>query len=163
MYYAIPATLPNRHWRIDAVSATAIAGTENGEPLVLTPDLNVVDSPSVALSGSRALAFPLAVGKRWSYRTDWIFKPKAARGGADYEVSVVDHEDIVVPAGSYAAFRLVAKGRLHGTSPAGSRYDAETTTTYWYAPSARAIVKTVSHNPYLGSSVIELVELGLER
>jgi hypothetical protein len=163
VYYAFPATVPNRHWRIDTVSATVITGTENGEPLVLTPELNVIDSPTVALSGSKALAFPLEVGKRWRYRTDWIFKPKSSRGSSDYEVSVVDYEDVVVPAGRYAAFGIVAKARLRGTSPVNSRYDGEATMTYWYAPSARAIVRTVSHNPYLGTSVVELVEVALER
>jgi putative ABC transport system substrate-binding protein len=35
-------------------------------------------------------------------------------------------------------------------------------TTYWYAPAARAIVKSVTHNPYLGMSTVELVEFQLQ-
>lgn len=31
--------------------------------------------------------------------------------------------------------------------PKGSKIDAETTTTYWYAPAVRAIVKSEFHNP----------------
>jgi hypothetical protein len=31
------------------------------------------------------------------------------------------------------------------------------TTTYWYAAAARAIVKSVTHNPYLGVSAVEMV------
>ena len=52
--------------------------------------------------------------------------------------------------------------RVGGTSPINSRYDAVITTTYWYAPAARAVVKSVSHNPYLGTSTVELVELQLQ-
>ncbi len=36
--------------------------------------------------------------------------------------------------------------------------DAETEATYWYAPTARAVVKSVYRNPYLGTSTVELVE-----
>lgn len=41
--------------------------------------------------------------------------------------------------------------------PINSHYDAVITTTYWYAAAPRAIVKSVSHNPYLGVSTVDLV------
>jgi hypothetical protein len=66
-------------------------------------------------------------------------------------------ESVKVPAGEFVAFKLVAKGRVSGKSPIGSDYDAATTTTYWYAPQARTIVKSVHHNPYLGTTTVELV------
>jgi hypothetical protein len=74
------------------------------------------------------------------------------------DVEVVAHEKLTVPAGEFDAFRILAKGVLRGTSPIGSRYDAVTTTTYWYAPQARAVVKSVHHNPYLGRSTVQLVD-----
>ena len=33
----------------------------------------------------------------------------------------------------------------------------EIVTTYWYAPAARAVVKSESRNPYLGPVNVELV------
>ena len=42
-----------------------------------------------------------------------------------------------------------------------SQIDAEVNRTYWYAPAARAVVKSVTHNPYLGPSTVELVEFQL--
>src|SRR6185295_10130348 len=44
-YYSVASTQPNLAWEINSVTATEISGTENGEPLLMTPDLNVLDSP----------------------------------------------------------------------------------------------------------------------
>jgi hypothetical protein len=123
----------------------------------------VRDSPLGSSSNPNALRFPLEVGKRWQYTFDWLFKPKGSRGSSAAEVSVITFEKVTVPAGEFDAFRLESIERLSGNSPIGSRYDGETTRTYWYAPSASAIVKMVSRNPYLGPSTIELVAHDLKR
>jgi hypothetical protein len=107
-------------------------------------------------SNPQGLRFPLK-----SYASDWLFKPKGSRGSAIVEVAVLSHEKVRVPAGEFDAFKLVATGRIRGISGINSQIDAETTTTYWYAPAARAIVKSVAHNPYLGRSTVELVDLEL--
>jgi hypothetical protein len=133
-------------------------GTENGEPLALTRDLNVIESPREKNSNREMLRFPLEVGKRWAFSNSYTFRVKNdARGRLDAQTTVVGVEEVEVHAGTFDAFKLVSKGRLSGKSPVGSVYDAETTTTYWYAPAARAIVKSVHHNPYLGTSTVELV------
>ena len=155
MYYNVPSTKPNRAWVITSVTPTGIAGTENGESLMLTPDLNVLESPRHKDSNPKALSFPLEVGKRWRYASNWMFKAKGANGSSIVDVVVIGHEKVTVPAGEFDAFKLVAKGSLSGVSPINSQYAGETTTTYWYAPAARTIV--VSHNPYLGTSTVELV------
>jgi hypothetical protein len=162
-YYSVPSTTPNRAWVITSVTPTGIAGTDNGEPLLLTRELNVLESPRTRSSNPRALAFPLEPGKRWRYESDWVFKPKGSTGSIVVDVVVAGHERIKVPAGEFDAFKLVAKGRLGGTSPINSRYDGETTETYWYAPAARAIVKSVRHNPYLGTTTVELIRFELSR
>ena len=127
----------------------------------MTPDLNVVDSPERNQSNPKALNFPLEVGKRWRYATDWLFKPKGSRGNIVVDVEVVAHERISVPAGEFEAFKLVSKGRVSGTSPINSQYDAVITTTYWYAAAPRAIVRSVTDNPYLGTSTVEMVAFQL--
>lgn len=156
-YYSVVSTAPNLVWEINSVTATGISATENGEPLLMTLDLNIVDSPMNAQSNPKALSFPLEVGKRWHYATDWLFKPKGSRGHMVVDVEVVAHETVAVPAGEFEAFKLVSKGKISGTSPINSQYDAVITTTYWYAAAARAIVKSVTHNPYLGVSTVEMV------
>ncbi len=161
MYYNVPSTKPNRAWVITSVTPTGIAGTENGEPLMLTTDLNVLESPRHKDSNPKALSLPLEVGKRWRYASNWMFKAKGANGSSIVDVVVIGHEKVTVPAGEFDAFKLVAKGSLSGVSPINSQYAGETTTTYWYAPAARTIVKSVSHNSYLGMSTVELVEFQL--
>lgn len=161
-YYSVASVVPNRTWTITSVTPTGIEGTENGEPLRLTPELNVLDSPRSTASNPRALAFPLRVGKRWRFETDWLFKPKGSRGRTIVDVAVVGLEKVSVPAGAFDAYKLVAKGSLHGRSPINSQYAGETSETYWYAPAARAVVKSVRHNPYLGTSTVELVEYRLQ-
>lgn len=157
VYFTVPSTTPNRTWLITSVSAPDVEGTEDGEPLRLTHELNVIESPREKHSNSRLLSFPLEVGKRWSYVNDWVFKPKGSKGTSVIDVAVTAYEKVTVPAGEFDAFKLTSREALSGTSPIGSQYAGETTRTYWYAPRARAIVKMVSHNPYLGPSTVELV------
>ena len=159
--YGVPSTTPNRAWSITSVTTAGIEGTEDGEPLRLTHELNVLESPRTMDSNPGYLRFPLEVGKRWRYDTDWVFKPKGSRGRSSVDVAVVAFEKIRVPAGEFDAFRLASREALSGTSPIGSQYAGETTRTYWYAPAARAIVKMETRNPYLGPSTVELVAFEL--
>lgn len=162
VYHTVPSTTPNRAWIITSVTPTRIEGTENGEPLTLTPELNVLDGPVRSEPNARALSFPLEVGKQWRYVTDWVFKPKGSRGSAVVDVTVVGYEKVQVPAGEFDAFKLHSTASLRGTSPIDSQYAGEVTTTYWYAPAARAVVRSVSHNPYLGPTTIDMVEFRLQ-
>jgi hypothetical protein len=162
VYYSVRTATPSRIWIVTSVAADRVQGTENGEPLVLTADGNVLESPRFRESNPRSLQFPLEPGKRWRYESDWTFHAKGSRGSIAMEVAVERVESIEVAAGEFTAFRLSAKGRVSGKSPIGSRYDAVTTTTYWYAPQARAIVKSVHHNPYLGTTTVELVRASLQ-
>jgi hypothetical protein len=162
IYFGTPSTVPNRAWVIKSITPAGIEGTENGEPLMLTPDLNVLESPWLKDSNPRALSFPLEVGKQWRYTSDWVFKVKGSKGSSVVDVAVVGHEKVRVPAGEFDAFKLVAKGIIRGVSGINSQIAGETNTTYWYAPAARAIVKSVSHNPYIGISTVELVEFHLQ-
>ena len=160
-YFGMPSPQPNRAWVINAITPEGIEGTENGEPLRLTSDLGILESPLQKDSNPRALSFPLEVGKQWRYTTDWLFKPTGSKGNAVIEVKVIGHERIRVPAGEFEAFKLVAKATLSGISAKNSQIAGETETTYWYAPTARAVVKSVSRNPYIGITTVELVEFQL--
>jgi hypothetical protein len=161
VYWTVPSTQPTRVWEITSITSSGFEGIENGEPLVLTRDLSVLDSPREKNSNPQLLSFPLEVGKRWRYSTEYVFKPKNSRGRSVVDVIVVGYEKVTVPAGEFDAFKLVATATLSGVSPINSRIDAETKTTYWYAPAARAVVKSAHHNPYLGTSTSELVGVQL--
>jgi hypothetical protein len=158
-YYGIASTEPNREWVVTSVTFSQIEGTENGELLTLTPELNVIESPRNKNSNAKALSFPLEVGKRWRFANDWVFKVTRSRGSSIVDVEVVGHEKVGVPAGDFEAFKLVSKGTIRGVSAKNSLIEGEVTSTYWYAPSARAIVKSISRNPYIGVTTVELIKL----
>jgi hypothetical protein len=162
VYYTVPTSVPSRTWLVTAVSSTGISVSEDGEAVRLTRELNVLESPRARESNPRLLAFPMKVGDRWTYTSDWDFKPKSAHGRAVVDVVVAAHETVKVPAGTFAAFRLTSTETLSGTSPVGSQYAGQVTRTYWYAPTARAIVKSVTRHPYLGPSTVELVDIALQ-
>ena len=159
VYYTVPSTTPNRAWVITSVTPTRIDGTENGgEAVSLTRELNIVDTPRENVSNMKMLAFPLEVGKKWRYESNWHFKPTGSKGTYTSNVAVVAYEKIRVPAGEFDAFKLVERRAMRGKSPKNSIIDAETNLTYWYAPAANAIVKSIYLNPYIGPSTVELVE-----
>ena len=84
--------MPNRVWVVTSITPTGIEGTENGESLILTPELNVLESPRHKESNPKTLSFPLQVGKRWRYASDWVFKAKGAKGSVIVDVAVVANE-----------------------------------------------------------------------
>ena len=162
-YYGIASTVPNRDWVVTSVTPSLIEGTENGELLMLTSELNVLESPRNKNSNPKALSFPLEIGKQWRFASEWVFKVTGSKGSSIVDVEVVGHEKLSVPAGDFEAFKLVSKGTIRGVSAKNSVIEAEVTSTYWYAPAARAIVKSISRNPYLGVTTVELVKFHPQR
>ena len=73
-YTVVPIQKPNLVWVITSVTPTGIAGTSNGQPLTLTPDLNIIESPTRKFSDRRNLSFPLEIGKSWTYSNQVEFK-----------------------------------------------------------------------------------------
>lgn len=162
VYRTDASVTTNRTWLIETITSTRIEGTDNGEPLVLDADLNVLDSPRERSSNPTLLRFPLGVGDHWTYASDYLYKPTGSTGRAVVDVIVAGHERVVVRAGAFEAFRIEARAHLLGKSPKGSLIDAESFTTYWYAPAARAVVKWVQRHPYLGPSTVELASHALQ-
>lgn len=160
VYYGIPATEPNRHWVVTAVTPEAIEATEDGQPLRLSPDLNVIESPTRRESNTLALKFPLSVGKAWTYETDTLFKDNQSTARTTARVRVVAHESVRVVAGQFDAFRLEAGGTFTGRSRGGPGHlSGEFKWTYWYSPAARAIVKSEMWSTYRGTVNVELARV----
>ena len=161
VYYTVPSDVPNRVWTVTGISGETIDAKENGEPLRLTAELNVLDSPRASESNPGLLRFPLRVGDRWQVESNWIFKAKGSRGTISTHVEVQALERVTVPAGEFVAYRLLARGRLGGVSPSNTFFAGEVVTTYWYAPAARAIVKLEQRHPYQGPMTVRLVSMHL--
>lgn len=123
-------------WVITSVTPSRIEGTENAGALVLTPELNNVESPRRKDSDLRLLNFPLAVGKQWKFTDDYELTVEQVPGRGNFSAKVVGYGKVRVPAGEFDAFKLEAKGKWVTGGTTG-----EASWTYWYAPAARAIVK----------------------
>jgi len=87
------------------------------------------------LSFGRNLDFPLIVGKQWSvdYKGTYVGSNKPIARKIAYEVKGI--EQVTTQAGTFRAFKLESDDR------AGPR--DYFTTTYWYSPETRSIVKSV--------------------
>ena len=160
-YFGVPPSKPTQSWVVTSITPAGIVGTENGKPLLLTTDLNIVESPRYKHSDFRMLNFPLAVGKKWSCSTNAYNFIQQAPFTIEYNVTVIAHERVRVPAGEFDAFKLQANGRVGVNAPPGPGA-MEETRMYWYAPEARAIVKEEVRNPYRGAFTVELVTYKLQ-
>jgi hypothetical protein len=147
----------NREWVVKSVTPTRIEGTENGQPLVMTPDLNNIESPRRKDSDMRLLSFPLAVGKKWSFTDDVVWALIGMQSRAKCSAAVVGYEKVRVPAGEFEAFRLDAKCSRVTEGATG-----ETTYKYWYAPAARAVIKMEDRDTTMGLTTVELAEFKLQ-
>ena len=87
------------------------------------------------LSFGPNLNFPLTVGKQWSrdYKGTYVGSNKPIARTITYEVKGI--EQVTTAAGTFRAYKLESDDR------AGSR--DYFTTTYWYSPETRSIVKSV--------------------
>ena len=160
-YTVVPVQKPNVAWVVTSVSPSGIAATFNGKPLSLTPDLNIVESPTRKFSDRRVLSFPLEIGKSWTYANYVESKDDQGDWRMDAKVTVAGYEKVTVRAGQFDAFRIEAKGKggQQGATGAGAW---EFTETSWYAPSARAVVKEVYRDSMTGERVRELASYKLQ-
>jgi hypothetical protein len=160
-YIVVPIQKPNLVWVITSVTPTGIAGTSNGKPLTLTPDLNIIESPTRKFSDRLVLSFPLAIGKSWTYSNHAEFKDMGGTLRQDAGVTVAAYEKVTVPAGQFDAFKIETRGKFGQEGGAGAGA-TEFTETTWYAPSARAVVKQVYRDPVVGERVLELASFKLQ-
>jgi hypothetical protein len=90
------------------------------------------------------LKFPLSVGQKWTY--DYETRPPASKFNQrrSVEVNVAGMEQVTTPAGSFKAYKLIKTERWS----VGSRFGGtnSSTTTYFYSPETRSIVKSSSAN-----------------
>ena len=145
--------------RITAVTASQIEGTENDAKLVLTPELNVLESSIGVVSGEpKALSFPLEIGKKWSYKTSTINKITGVKARQEYDVSVIAYEKIKVPSGEFDTFRIESKGFWNNDT---NNRNGTIRQTLWYAPATRSVVRSEYADGY-NNWVRQLVEFQLQ-
>jgi len=125
--------------RITAVSPTQIEGLENEERFAWTPNLGILETPAVIMSGeAKRLVFPLEIGKKWEYQYNFTNKAKAAKGRWKLDATVTAYEKVNVPAGEYDAFKIEYTGFWHNDTKGKS---GRLKMTNWYAPAVRTIIR----------------------
>jgi hypothetical protein len=143
---------------ITKVSPDRIEGTENGAPMFMSGDLNLMETPEYVRTGSpRFYDYPLSVGKKWSFKYTQASKSGPQRTRWQYDAEVVALERVKVPAGEFDAFKVVGKGWWNSeTGSASGRGQL----SLWYAPAARTSVK-LEYEGGTTYNVTELVEMKL--
>ena len=103
---------------------------------VMSPNLTLLDNYRFTYdNGYQLLKFPIDIGTRWSFKTKWANKETGSSGTAEFDVEALAAEKVTVPAGTFDAVRLRAKGYMY----AGGTWVV--TITYWYAPAVKRIVR----------------------
>lgn len=132
--------------QVDEMIVTAIAPERitlsiNGQPGSMSPELAALDGPKMRYDeGYRILSFPLQADRKWSMRTGWEHRERGARGQLQLDVQVKGEETLKLAWGEVPTIKLEAQGILRVESPI--RLMRRVSASYWYAPSAKAIVRT---------------------
>jgi hypothetical protein len=103
--------------------------------------------------------FPLSVGEKWTYQYETTPPglPRAQR--RHVEVNVTGMEQVTTPVGSFKAYKLIRNESWSMTGRYGGSGRGGSTTTYFYSPETRSIVKSSTvndNNP--GTVEIELIK-----
>lgn len=141
---------------ITSVTDGRIEASENGEQAIYTRDMNPVETPQNRFEPpGKALQFPFSAGSEWSYEGTTLIKAQGITGRSQYNVKVVGQEKVTVPSGTYDAYKLVMTGFF------STRTSTNFTRNYWYAPSARSIVK-IEHISPSNQWISEVTEVKLK-
>lgn len=133
--------------RLEVVGFNGSLGFWNGTDTVL-----VSSTLTQAQSSTPFRDWPLKVGKKWKYESEW----KNAEGTAmitSQDVEVVSYGAVAVLAGQFMAYKIKHKGTFtNSRSGSGKMND-----TYWYAPALKMDIKHVQDDGY-GSYMLELYD-----
>lgn len=87
-----------------------------------------------------AVRFPLAVRQSWSARYAGELTAEGFRWNGEVSCRVMDFGAVVVKAGTFDAFRIECYDKRRA-----AMLETSASSSYWYAPTVPAIVKTVNH------------------
>jgi hypothetical protein len=114
----------------------------------------------VGKSEQRAdLKFPLSVGQKWTYQYETTLPgvPRVQR--RQVEINVAGMEQVTIPAGAFKAYKLIRSESWSMTSRGGFAGRNSVTSTYFYSPETKSIVKSslvTDNNP--GTIETELIK-----
>lgn len=112
---------------------------------------------SESMKKDDAIQFPLSVGKTYNIRWDY----SNGKGYFEFKAEVEGFEKVKVEAGEFDVYRIKLDGWWYNTRDDQNHGRAQI--TYWFAPSAKQIVKSASQDQtgtgtVFNSSTMELVK-----
>lgn len=145
--------------KITSVTASQIEGIENDGKLLMTTELNIVEtSTAVVVGESKRFNFPLVIGNKWDYKYQYVTKLNGNKGRWQLQATVVGYEKIKVPAGEFDAFKIEYTGFWNNDA---NHRNGNLKITNWFAPATRSLVKTEYDDGY-SNWVRQLVEFRLQ-
>jgi hypothetical protein len=97
-------------------------------------------------------SWPLKVGKKWTYESDWK-NNEGTPMKTSLNAEVVSYGEEAVLAGRFAAFKIEYKGTITNSIGGASNIHE----IYWYAPELKVNIRKVQDDGY-GSYVLELYD-----
>ena len=148
-----PSTVTHRFTGKQAcpVGECLLVEADNGAATLYTADLAIAAVKNVSGAWTkfspplRAMAWPLKVGDSWTENIT-IENAKGQNQTVPMKADVLGYEAVIVPAGSFMAFKIVV-------AMLGIRFIEA-----WYAPEARTLVRSVIYDSQGHESSSELVE-----
>ena len=107
------------------------------------------------------LKYPLVIGQKWTYQYENTPRGAKRSQTRSVEVVVATDEQVTVPAGTFKAIKLV-KSEWWTGSGKNARRNGQTT-TYFFSPDAKAVVKSVLEKDDSGRREIEMTTFSLAR
>ncbi len=143
-----------------------VKGRPGSGIMAYTKDWNPVDVGSARFAPFlKTLDFPLEVGKKWTGEADKMLFSNGRHGKFFVKGEVAALEKIVVPAGTFDAYRINLSLEAAGTDEDVGI--GHTVQTIWYAPSVKRYVKLESTFARDGrersKDVYELLEFSLRQ
>ncbi|MDX1830456.1 MAG: hypothetical protein R3342_13030 [Lutibacter sp.] len=88
-------------------------------------------------------SWPLYVGKKWKYESEWK-NNEGTKGKTSQDAEIVSFEELNVVAGKFMAYKIEYKGMV--TNSRG--FKGEMSDTWWYSPDLKTYIKHVNNDGY---------------
>jgi len=105
--------------------------------------------------------FPLTVGQKWTYQYETTPRASSRSQTRLSEIAVTGVEQVTTAAGSFKVFKLVKSERWSRTVKRGGM--SGNSSTYFFSPDTKSVVKSSFINDSGGTREIELVKFILGR
>lgn len=133
--------------RLEVVAFNGTLGFWNGTDTVL-----VSNHLPQEVSQTPFRDWPLQVGKKWKYESEWQ-NAEGTPMTTSQDVEVVSYGEVTVLAGRFMAYKIDYSGTI--TNSIGG--SAEIKESFWYAPALKSNIRHIQDDGY-GSYVFELYD-----